>query len=80
MTIYDAYVNCGIYSDVDLGNVGRDLEFDLVLLFVCKLNIIEGFGYGDVIHSVDRLKSHFGVFKQSQVCDFPFIQYKLGFN
>ena len=61
-------------GNINLSNVRRHLELDLILFLLVKLDIFVGLGYGDVVNLIDCLQSDLGLLKKSQVGQLTLIQ------
>ena len=61
-------------GDINLSDVGRHLELDLILFLLVQLDIFVGLGYGDVVNLIDCLQSDLGLLKESQVGQLSLIQ------
>ena len=68
------YVDRCLNGNINLSNVGRHLELDLILFLLVKLDIFVGLGYGDVVNLIDCLQSDLGLLQESQVGQLTLIQ------
>ena len=67
-------IDRGTDGDVDLGDVRRHLELNLVLFLVSQLNVLITLGDSDVIHFIDCLQRDFSLLKKSQICHLPIVE------
>lgn len=67
-------IDHGRDRDIDLGNVRRYLELDLILLLISELDIFVSFRYGDIIDLVDSLQGDLGLLEESQISKLSIIE------